>query len=77
MSIILIMWNEWRIQDFNHGVTPTPKIYIIFQSFPKNCMKMNEFGHPRGRARIPGAPSSLYSPMEINLFSGNEIKFPK
>ena len=58
-------------------VTPTPKIYIIFQSFPKNCMKMNEFGHPRGRARIPKPLLPCIQPMEINLFSGNEIKFPK
>ena len=47
--------NQWRIQDFPQRGAPTPKIAIIFQIFAKNCMKMKEFGPPRG-ARVPGAP---------------------
>ena len=40
-------------------------------------MKMKEFG-PQGAGRESlVAPPPLYSPIEINLFSGNEIKFPK
>ena len=36
------------MQDFPQGGAPTPKIAIIFQIFAKNCMKMKEFGPPRG-----------------------------
>ena len=33
---------------FSPGGAPTPKIAIIFQNFVENCMKMKEFGPPRG-----------------------------
>ena len=33
------------------GGAPTPKSAIIFQFFAENCMKMKEFGPPRGGAR--------------------------
>ena len=39
---------QWRIQDFPQGGAPTPKSAIIFQFFPKNCMKMKEFRAPGG-----------------------------
>ena len=45
---------QWRIQDFPQGGAPTPKSAIIFQFFAENCMKMKEFGPPRGR--VPGSP---------------------
>ena len=38
------------------GGAPTPKSAIIFQFFAENCMKMKEFGPPRGGGRVPGAP---------------------
>ena len=40
---------------FSPGGVLTPKSAIIFQFFPKNCMKMKEFGPP-GRVCIPGTP---------------------
>ena len=43
-----MLLSQWRIQDFPQGGAPTPKIAIIFQIFAKNCMKMKEFGPPRG-----------------------------
>ena len=46
ISIILIMLNEWQMQDFPHGGAPTPKIAIIFQSLAKKWMKMKEFVSP-------------------------------
>ena len=50
--------HQWRIQDFPQGGAPTPKIAIIFQIFAKNCMKMKEFGPPRGGARPWRPPRS-------------------
>ena len=61
---------------FSPGGGPTPRIAIIFQSFAKKWIKMKEFGHI-GRGRESLAPAPLDSPIEITLFSGNEIKFPK
>ena len=44
--------NQWRIQDFSEVAAPTPRggANIRFcQKFPKNCMKLKEFGPPGGR----------------------------
>ena len=77
VSIILIMLNERQIQDFPQGGgAPTPKIYIIVQSFAKNGLKMKEFG-PSGAGCESLAPTPLDLPTAIILFSGNEIEFPK
>ena len=77
VNIILIMLNEWRIQDFPQGGgAPTPKIAIIVQSFAQNGMKMKEFGPP-GAGSESLAHTPLDSPMPIILFSGNKIEFPK
>ena len=77
VSIILIILNQRRIQDFCQGSGSTLKIAIIFLSFANKCIKMKEFGYPgAGRESLAAAPP-LDSPIEINLFSGNEIKFPK
>ena len=75
MSIILIISNHRLIQDFYQGSGSTPKIAIIFLSFAKKCMKMKEFGPPGAGRESLAAPSPLDSPIKINLFSGNEIKF--
>ena len=67
VSIILIMLNEWRIQDFLQGDgAPTAQ----------NGMKMKELGPP-GAGPESLAHTPLDSPMPIILFSGNEIEFPK
>ena len=44
---------QWRIQDFPEVGAPTPqggRQHTILPKFPKNCMKLKEFG-PRGGAR--------------------------
>ena len=45
---------QWRIQDFPEEGAPTPqgggRQHMILPKFPKNCMKLKEFG-PRGGAR--------------------------
>ena len=47
---------QWRIQDFPEEGVPTPRrggANIWFcQNFPKNCMKLKEFG-PRGASLAP------------------------
>ena len=40
-------------------------------------MKMKEFGPPGAGRELLAAPPPLDSAIEINLFSGNEIKFQK
>ena len=37
------------------GGAPTPKLGLLCNFFAGNCMKMKEFGPPRG-TRVPGAP---------------------
>ena len=45
-----------RFRIFPREGAPTPKSPIIFQFFfAENCMKMKEFGPPRG-VHVPGAP---------------------
>ena len=44
--------DQWRIQDFPET---RGRQHIISSNFPKNCMKLKEFGPPGG-ARIPRAP---------------------
>ena len=60
--IILTQFHQrqWRIQNFPQGGAPTPKITIIFQIFAENCMKMKEFGPPRGHA-------SLVPPLDLPM----------
>ena len=45
---------QWRIQDFPGVGTPTlrGRQHTILPKFPKNCMKLKEFG-PRGRVPCP------------------------
>ena len=40
---------------FPRGVCQLPQVLLFFDFFPKNCMKMKEFGPPGG-AHVPGAP---------------------
>ena len=45
------MQNQWRIQDFPEEGAPTPqggRQHTILPNFPKNCMKLKEFGPPGG-----------------------------
>ena len=51
--ICIINWWQWRIQDFPEEGAPTPRggrQNTILPNFPKNCMKLKEFGPPGGRA---------------------------
>ena len=44
---------QWRIQDFPEEGAPTlqgGRQHTILPHFPKNCMKLKEFGPPGGRA---------------------------
>ena len=45
---------QWRIQDFPEEGAPTLQggcQHTILPNFPKNCMKLKEFGPPGGGAR--------------------------
>ena len=53
--ISLSTWNQWRIQDFPEEGAPTLKEAIIWPFFPKNCMKLKEFG-PQEGARVLAPP---------------------
>ena len=47
------VYYQWRIQDFPEEGAPTPqggRQHTILPKFPKNCMKLKEFGPPGGRA---------------------------
>ena len=44
--------NQWRIQDFSQVGAPTLQ-HTILPKFPKNCMKLKEFGPPGGVPRAP------------------------
>ena len=43
---------QWRIQDFDEEGAPTlregGRQHTILPNFPKNCMKLKEFGPPGG-----------------------------
>ena len=48
-------FSQWRIQDFPEEGAPTlqgGRQYTILPNFPKNCMKLKEFG-PRGGGARP------------------------
>ena len=49
------------------GRAPTPKVGVLTYFFPKNCMKMKEFGHPRGGG------ASLAPPLDPPLEGINPI----
>ena len=63
---ILVIWiynrSQWRIQDFPEEGAPTPggggaltyNFAKFPKNFPKNCMKLKEFGPPG--ARVPRTP---------------------
>ena len=46
---------QWRIQDFPEEGAATlqgGRQHTILPNFPKNCMKLKEFGPPGGGARV-------------------------
>ena len=50
---------QWRIQDFPEEGAPTPqggRQHTNLPKFPKNCMKLKEFGPPGGRGTRPSGP---------------------
>ena len=50
LKLYLPLHCQWRIQDFPEEGAPTPqggRQHTILSNFPKNCMKLKEFG-PRG-----------------------------
>ena len=52
---VIFRYNQWRIQDFPEEGAPTPqggRQHTILPNFPKNCMKLKEFG-PGGRPSRP------------------------
>ena len=60
---------QWRIQDFPEEGAPTPqggRQHTNLSNFPKNCMKLKEFGPPGG-ARVPCAPLRSATAMDICL----------
>ena len=66
-------WNtlQWWIQDFPKEGAPTPRgrQHTILPKFPKNCMKLKEFG-PRGTW---GTRTPLGSKLDPPLLSDNEV----
>ena len=67
-------FGQWRIQDFPEVGAPTFRGAPTYdlQNFPKNCMKLKEFG-PRGGvlSRPPGSATvcSVYFLMEVWILS--------
>ena len=54
---LIIVASLWQTQDFPCGGGPIPKSAIILQFFwVENCMKMKEFGPPRGGGRASLMP---------------------
>ena len=46
---------QWRIQDFPEEGAPTPRggrQHTFLPNFPKNCIKLKEFGPPGGASKI-------------------------
>ena len=53
LRIKYLICSQWRIQDFPEEGAPTlqgGRQHTILPNFPKNCMKLKEFG-PGGGAR--------------------------
>ena len=51
--------SQWRIQDFPEEGAPTlqgERQHTNLSNFPKNCMKLKEFGPPGGGGARPPAP---------------------
>ena len=67
----MVCVNQWRIQDFPEEGAPTPQgghQHTILPKFPKNCMKLKEFGPPGGRASpAPPLRSATVNEQSINL----------
>ena len=62
---------QWRIQDFPEEGAPTPqgaRQHTILLNFPKNYIKLKEFGPPGGGGG-GGARASLVPPLEPPLYS--------
>ena len=59
---------QWRIQDFPEKGAPTPlggRQHTILPKFPKNCMKLKEFGPGDAckilvRRSVTGFPSATF-----------------
>ena len=49
-SVAKVKTSKWQIQDFPEEGAPTPRggQHTILPYFPKNCMKLKEFGPPGG-----------------------------
>ena len=60
-----------RIPDFPEEGAPTPRgghQHTILPKFPKNCMKLKEFGPPGGGgARVPCAPLRSATVLDLVL----------
>ena len=70
-------WNsKWRIQDFPEEGAPTPwgRQHTILPNFPKNCMKLKEFGSGGGVPRAPPLDPPLNS---HRLLVGNSCYFTR
>ena len=55
---------QWRIQDFPEVGAPTlhgGRQHMILPTFPKNCMKLKEFGPRAGRASLAPPPLRSYT----------------
>ena len=50
--------------------SPGGRQHTKLPNFPKNCMKMKEFGPPGGGGRVPRAPPPLDPPMTDVWFGG-------
>ena len=55
LKTVLFNYTQWRIQDFpEEGATTLQggRQHTILPNFPKNCMKLKEFGPPGGASKI-------------------------
>ena len=65
------MSHQWWIQEFPEDGAPTPKAdvknYYLVIFFPKNCMKLKEFGPPRGHASLAPLDPPMHSAIFLYL----------
>ena len=59
---VVVMYVQWRIQDFPQGGAPTPKSAVIFQFFPQKLHENERIWTPGGaRVAPPLDPPMMWS----------------
>ena len=61
-----------RISPRRGAPTPGGRQHTILPNFPKNCMKVKEFGPPRGDTRVPRVPLRSATGLSYSWIGGKE-----